>query len=315
MRFVLLFAVIALLAGIAMAEFNITEIRGFDASRFPEYPEIGQMRQNLLLAYYSQGRESLPKDFSEFAQSSLDFMAKFEGAYNLSKSEDPETLLSLPGAIGLAAGSLWKTEEMASDSIPLSMHSAYLARSASERFISTQAERLERLAESEPKTRRKLAYYEAAEGVFKYSGTGVKAAQIRATYESLKAPYLEDMGRADSAFSESKDLCSESIGGAGEWFGIPSYSGLRKCIAGLREARAIYSMHLENEKLAELDRVLSSAEQSEAELFPQVLWAFGIFCAFLVILNVLVLSRIRRWYEDNYDSSLGSEVLRWKGRA
>ncbi len=304
-----------LFASLAFAEFNITEIREFDASGFSGYPEIGEIRQNTLLAYYSQGKESLPAGFAEFSSASLDFMKKFGGAYMLSATEDPEQLLKLPGEIGFAAGSLQKMEELGSNSIPLSKYSAYLARTATERYITAQAERLRGLAEAEAQTRKKLAYYEAAAGVYGYSVTGVRAAEMRATRASINALYKSEMGKADSVFDDSKNLCRSSIESSGEWFGLAAYVGLRRCTDGMLEARKTYSAHVETEKLQELDSELGRAERTKGDLSSRVFLFFISLCLFFLLINWIFIHQVRRWREDDYDSSLGSEVLKWKGRA
>ena len=314
MKLAFIFA-IALVITLPFAEFNISEIREFDASGFSGYPEIGEMRQNTLLTYYSQGKDSLPQGFPEFAGSSLDFMRKFGAAYKLSETEDPEKLIGLPGGIGSAASSLWTVEGLASDSIPLSKYDAYLARTVTERYISAQAERLKRLAEGEGRTRKKLSYYEAAAGVFNYSGTGVKAAEMRATYASISASYNIEMEKADSTFGESRNLCRDSIENSAELFGLTAYVGLRRCTDGMREARRTYAAHLEDERLKELDSELGIAEEAKARLSSGVFSFFVVLCLVFLLINGVIIQKVRRWREDDYDSTLGSEVLRWKGRA
>ncbi|MFH0818097.1 MAG: hypothetical protein V1909_05710 [Candidatus Micrarchaeota archaeon] len=311
MRAQLLFAVL-ILAGLAVASYNISEIREFDATSFSGYSEIGEIRQNTLLMYYSQGKDSLPKGYPEFASSSLDFMKKFGAAHNLSESAGPEALLLLPSSIEFCANSLWKMEGLASDGILLSKYNTYLARSVFERLVSTQAERLKGLAEGEPQTKKKLAYYQAAVGVSKYSETGVLAAELKATYESIKATYNADMEKADATFMEARELCETSISESEDWFGLSSYSGLKRCTAGLVEARKTYSANLEYEKLGELDDVLSRAEKTSSELQGGVAWFFVFSCIIFLLINWLVVNRVRRVLDDDYDASLGSEVLRWK---
>jgi len=302
-----------LLASTASA-FQINEIREFDTSKFSDYPEIGGIRQNLLLAYYSQGKENLAEGFPEFSDASLEFVQRFSDAYSLSSTENPDSLLKLPEAVRLASEAQAKMERLSKDSVPLSKFSAYLARAALERYTSTEAEKLRSLADSEQETKKKLTYYEAAAGVFERSGTGVQAAEMRATYESIRASYEADIHDADAIFLEAGSLCNRSVKTSGDWFGLPAYANLRRCTGELGIARRAYVSHLEYERIAALDSQLAVGEKTLGELSGKVVWFFVFLMLVFLVLNALVVSRVREWFGDAYDMSLGSEVLRWKKR-
>lgn len=293
--------------------FEIGELREFDTGRFSEYPEISDMKQNVLLSYYSRDKNDLPSGFMEFAGSSLDFMERFGDAYALSSSENASDLLGLPNALKPASDSVARMEGLASDSIPLSKFSAYLARSALDRYVSDQADRLKRLADAEARTKQKLEYYEVAADVFEYSGLKARAAELRAEHDSILASYSLEMEEADKMFLDSKAICDKAISNPGAMFGLESYSNLRKCTGGLALARRTYLSHLENEKLREVNAELASAEEASGKAWGTLVWFFACLMVLFLVLNALVISKLRTWYEDNYDSSLGSEVLRWKG--
>ncbi len=294
--------------------FNVSELRGFDTSKFSDYPEIGGIRQNLILAYYSQGKENLAVGFPEFSDASLEFMKRFSDAHSLSSTENPDSLLKLPEAVRLASEAQAKMESLSKDSAPLSKFSAYLARSALERYTSTEAEKLKSLADSEQQTRKKLTYYEAAAGVFESSGTGVRAAEMKATYESIRASYEADMESADAIFLEAGPVCNQSVKTSGDWFGLPAYANLRRCTGELGIARRAYVSHLEYERIAALDSQLAVGEKTLGELSGRVVWFFVFLMLIFLALNALVVSRVREWFGDTYDMSLGSEVLMWKER-
>ncbi len=292
--------------------FDISQIRNFDAGNFSGYPGIAGIRQNVMLSYYSQGKDNQVPGFQEFAAASLDFMQRFKEAQASSLSENPETLQNLSTAAGLASASLDNLESTAKDSIPLSKFSAYLARSAFEDYASAEAERLKGAGDAEPQTKKKLAYYGAASSLYSYSGENVKASEVRAQHSELQSSYVSEMQRADSLSEGSWSQCSVAMRGEMEWFGLPSYASLRQCISGLVEAREIYVANLEEERIKAVDMRLYEAEGAQASL-SQAVWEF--FASLVVIflaLNALVVSRVRTWSDDSYDSSLGSEVLRWK---
>jgi len=301
---------ILLLLAYSASAFQINEIREFDASNVSGYPEIGSIRQSVLLSYYSQGRGELPGGFPAFANASLHFMARFRDAYELSSTKEADKLLMLPATLSLTSDSLNEMEGRSSDSIPLSKFSAYLASSVLEKYISNEAEKLKSLGDAEPQTKKKLSYFMAAYEIFRYSKTGVRAAEVKAGYEILRSTYESDIASADSMLSKAKAVCEDSTRSSGDWFGIPSYAGLRSCTSDLTTARGTYVSHLEYERIKEVDAALESASAGQESLTGRMWGFFLSLTVGVLIVNAVFISRIKKWRDDDYDSSLGSEVFR-----
>ncbi|MFH1448455.1 MAG: hypothetical protein ABIG39_06330 [Candidatus Micrarchaeota archaeon] len=311
---VTLFAFVLLSAHIITA-YEIGDIREFDSSGFSEYPEIEGIRQDLLLSFYSVGRDNLPPGFPEFAGASVIFMTQFGKAYDLSSSGEQTDLLRLPETLTDLSSSLQRMEGLSRDEILLSKHSAYLARSLFDRYVHDEARKLRGLAESEARTARKLEYYLAASELFERSGDKVSSSEMRATYDSIKAAYDADLESADAMFTQGKTTCNDAIEDMGAWFGLPAYARLRECTATLFSARGTYVSHLEYERIEQLDSHMLAATDTMEKLSGSVMVLFVFGSILFISINVFLISRFRRWHEDIYDTSLGTEVLSWKGNS
>ncbi len=308
------FILLALLFSCLCHGFEIDEIREFPSDRYSDYSEIEEIQQNIMLSFYSIGKKNLPPSFPYFAEASLVFMNRFGEAHELSSSGSTDDLLILPERVNVLSSSLRSMEALEKDEVPLSKHTTYLARSLLKAYVSDQANKLQNLAESEARTKRKLEYYKAGSELFEYSENKIRAAEMKVTYDSIKAVYDLDMNTADTLLAQASKKCSDSMLKSNELFGLSTYAGLRECKGNLLEARNTYVSHLENEKLHQVDSQVSIADNEMQNLSGGLMGFFLVGSFLFISFNITLIWRLRKWYDDSYDVSLGSEVLRWKKR-
>jgi hypothetical protein len=306
-----LFAVIVLMLPSCANAFNATYVNGLDTDRFASFSEVGDMRELLLLSYYSQDRKQLPAKFEVFSGNVIVYIETFGAAYELSLQNDSEShAKALENARELKAITA-KIGSSGDKTVLLSDNILQLATIATERFIVHEGDYMLKQANDAQSTKDKLGYYDRAIAAMELSEDDVSAASALALKNDLEARYAHDMAEAKKHFAAGDGALYNALGSENMLFGLIAYAEMRRATGELSQARALYAKHVESSELKETDAAIAKLMALESRLSPSVggffFWAGGA----LIIAAVFIVWRLRKWMEDKYDASLGVDIAKY----
>jgi hypothetical protein len=287
------------------------ELREVTSEAFNEYPQLNDVKQDILLLFYSRERGTCPEDLYSLGVLSKSFIEKFDTAYRLSRSADPEDNQK---AVELAGELKLDTETFAARAAPFGVEAEDLAnsaRQATSAFLTNLGNQYAREGDKTDETRAMISYYRQAALAFSLAGSELEAASYRIKMESLEKVYSRDMERADGLFSEAEakyDRAMPLLKG-GFFSRVTAYTLLRESQIMVEGALEIYQHHNEKEKAERSRAALEVLQKTKRFLVYQIVIYFAVIGGVITAMAFYVISVLKTWKNDSLDYSLGNELV------
>ncbi len=288
----------------------VLQVRDLEALSFDEYHQLNDMKQDTLLILYSRERASCPEDISSISLFTMNFINGFDQAYNRSKIEAEE---SRAAALDDSLKLVEDIKSYASSGIIVEQQGILDSSDrALNEFLRVQAKAYVTNAEGATATGEKIYYYKQATKAYSGAGATLEAENLKLKWQALERDYLEDLVTAgelissgDTKYSTATPLASGDI--------IPqinAYILSRSASIDYSQALVYYEYHTESDKIDITLQKMSTANKTNEELKQIISKYFALSLITLLGLSLYVLNRLKSWYGDTYDYSLGNELVR-----
>lgn len=288
----------------------VVQVRDLSPSSFNEYPQLNDMKQDVLLILYRRERATCPENIASTSIFTVRFINEFEQAYNLSKNPDPESRdTALENSLKLVEYIRMQGKTVLSAENQNIMDSA---NRALKEFLLAQAGVYMANVEAASATGEKISNYKKATKAYEGAGETIEAENLRLKWQALEMDYLSDLKTAeqlvsqgDTKFSMAKPMLAGNIFSKAE-----AYILSRSASIDYTEAQIYYNFHSELEMIAIVSEKISSANNTMADLKQTIRRYFVLSLISLMGLSLYVLNRLKSWHGDAYDYSLGNELVR-----
>lgn len=284
----------------------VSEIRNLNSEAATEYPEVDDIKQDVLLLLYTMDRNKIPDQVKNFSMATKDFIEEFNAIY----------LLSRKGGIKEKREAIKKCVELrnkipkADENYLQESDASSCAKTLIKKFIHDEGVWFENLANNENMTRLKIIYFRDSSYAYSESGDVIKAEIIKISADTLEAKYYRDMEKANSLYSEGKNLMFNLSDNSTMIDKINAVVSFNSALRKYEESKRIYDYHHEsdysnktNTEILKIKSILPSLEEETRNFF--IILA-GVFAAALIFL----FERINEWKKAMYDVSLGEELFR-----
>lgn len=289
------------------AEDMLNDLKNLNLESSLEYPEVDDIKQDVLIMLYTTERKNLPQDTKIFASETKNFLVKFNEIYLANKRGDlnakEKAIRDCANLRAMIPKNAKYIEEINA------VESAY---DLINKFICDDALFFENLGNNENVTRKKISYYRNASYAYSLCGEVVLSTSLKVSTDEIEKKYKKDMAKANELVKNGltelnliktnvTDMSmSEKIDA------IVKFGSARKKFS---DALAIYKSHNEyklaykcKERIDEIDKIMPTL-QGDAFGF-----LFLISFVFFIVVTYLFL-RISEWKKAMYDVYLGDEIL------
>jgi hypothetical protein len=289
-----------------------TEIRGIQSPAFDKYPQLNDIKQDVLLILYSRERGSCPQYVSDFSEATKNFLQQFDKAYQLAASDISENHKaaveiarklageSIPELVGMKGNFGVEAEDL-----------VYSAQELIRDFLITQAESYTREAATTEVTKRKIAYYGEASAAYEAADELLEAANFRIKEKTLRESYERDMKNADTFSSNAESEYKRALElQSGNFLSkIEAYKLAREAKINFQQALSHYLYHHETERTIQVENNLIEVEKLLTSLRSELAIYFTAIAAVLIAISVFLIHRLSEWNQDTYDYFLGNELV------
>jgi len=293
----------------------VRQLRDANSEAFNEYPQLNSVKQDILLMFYSRERGTCPEDLYSLGVLSKSFIEKFDTAYRLSRSPDPEDNAR---AVELAEELKAETATIEEGAESFDVEAEDLVNSAQQAvsaFLVNLANSYALEAGSTNQTKKVIAFYRQAGRAYELAGSELEAASFKIKAQALEEVYSRDMETADGLFREASAAYATAAPLLREGFfsRVTAYKLLRRSQLMAGDALEIYEYHSEEEKIDQAQNLLGEIKQARRLLVFQLAIYFAGLCIVITLLAFYTIRVLKTWYNDSLDCSLGNELVQVKG--
>jgi len=288
----------------------INDLRNLNPECSVEYPEIDDMKQNMLIMLYTTERKNLSADMENFALETKNFIIEFNKIYMENKKGDIEIKeKSIIECVNLRS-KIPKNPKYIEE-----IETVKSANDVINKFIYNNAMFFENLGNNENATRKKIYYYKNASAAYEFCGETILATSLNSHIYEIERKYKNDMAKAkilvDEGLKElnSVNITEENIENTGMNEKIDAIVKFSSAREKFKDALSIYKSHNEYEKMNECKEKIEKIEKIMPLLQSNTFsFLFILLLCFFFITTYLFL-RIKEWKDVMYDVSLGDEIM------
>ncbi|MDI6730301.1 MAG: hypothetical protein QMD06_02010 [Candidatus Altarchaeum sp.] len=287
---------------------TLNDLRNLNLEAGVTYPEVNDIKQNVLIMLYTTKRKNLTHDMEIFASETKFFLVKFNEIYLSDKR-----------------GDLNAKEQAINDCVnlravipknPKYIEEIYAVESANNlinKFIYDDALFFENQGNNENVTKKKISYYKNATYAYSLCGEVVLSTSLKVSIDETEKRYSKDMTKANelvkNGLSELNLINITNVADMSMSEKIDAIVKFGSARGKFSDASAIYKSHNEyeltndcKEKTDEIDKIIPILQHDTLGFL------FLVSLAFFLVVTYLFL-RITEWKNAMYDVSLGNEIL------
>lgn len=291
------------------AEDILNEFRNLNLEASITYPEVDDIKQNILIMLYTMERKDLSQDTITFVSQTRDFLVKFNEIYLANKRGDLKAKETAIKDCANLRAKIPKNPRYIEEINAVEGTNALINK-----FICDNALFFENIGNNESATRKKISYYKNATYAYTVCGEVILGTSLKILTDKIEKKYNEDMAKAEGLVNRGLseldlNITVENVENASMSKKIDAIVKFSSARGKFGDAIAIYKSHNEDElanmckeKIDEIDKIMPILQSS---VFG---FLFVISLSFFLVVTYLFL-RINEWKEAMYDVSLGDEIL------
>jgi len=291
------------------AEGNIVnDLRNLNLEASVTYPEVDDIKQDVLIMLYTTERKNLPQDMEIFASETKNFLVRFNEIALANKRGDLNAKESAIRDCVNLREIIPKNPKYIEE-----IDAVESANALINKFIYDNGLFFENLGNDENITKKKISYYKNASYAYELCGEIILSTHLKASTDETEKKYNKDMTKADKlrkdGLSELNLLNLTNIENMSMSEKIDTIVKFGSARGKFSDALAIYKSHNEyelmnecKEKIAQIDKIMPYLQRDAFEFL------FLISLSFFLVVTYLFL-RITEWKKAMYDVSLGDEIL------
>ncbi len=287
---------------------TLNDLRNLNLEAGVTYPEVDDIKQDVLIMLYTTERKNLPQDMEIFASETKIFLVKFNEIYLAYKRGDLNAKEHAIRDCANLRAMIPKNPKYIEE-----IDAVESANNLINKFIYDDALFFENLGNNENVTKKKISYYKNATYAYSLCGEVVLSTSLKVSTDETEKRYNKDMTKANelvkNGLSELNLINITNVADMSMSEKIDAIVKFGSAEKKFSDASAIYKSHNEDEltneckeKTDEIDKIMPILQHD----------AFGflflISLAFFLVVTYLFL-RITEWKKAMYDVSLGDEIL------
>ncbi len=281
----------------------LESVRDFTSPVISEYPELYQVRNDIMLLIYSEAECS--QEIAEFSAAGVEFLRKMDYAYGLLEDSPEEAIASASSA----SSELEELERLAQAVGGLAPGISESAGSGWRSFLVDIGDRHYARASEAGSTAAEIYELSLAEKAYAAAGSP-RALVVGERVKRLKSAYLRDMQRAEAAMSSGESLLALAEASMKKPAGfLSAYPSAREGVGKLKLAEHLYGVHREKERLGTARSLRERGEELVAESRRGIIAFFGLLMLVLVPLSAYLQGAVDAWRRDGDECRLGAELM------